>query len=145
MKDFNGRLWRTSEELNRYNYEIQYIPGRDNYLSDALSRINFDTLSKQPRLRIEQLLPEGFQVCKIDGGPDSLCWALATAKSWHEIDRNERNRWAKVEKTEVTLLREELVNEIRNNKTKYGISNEENRIQWNKYLCDQIELPDIFI
>ncbi|CAF2109304.1 unnamed protein product, partial [Rotaria magnacalcarata] len=145
MKDFNGRLWRTSEELNRYNYEIQYIPGRDNYLSDALSRINFDTLSKQPIIRSEQLLPEGFRVCKIEGGPDSLCWALATAKSWHEIDKDERNRWAKVEKSEVILLREELVNEIRNNKTKYGISNEENRIQWNKYLCDQIELPDVFI
>lgn len=44
MKDPNSKVVRMRLELNEYDFDIVYIPGKDNVEADALSRINFKNL-----------------------------------------------------------------------------------------------------
>ena len=38
-RDVNSRLWRWMNELEQYQYDIQYVSGKDNTLPDSLSRL----------------------------------------------------------------------------------------------------------
>lgn len=44
MKDPTSKLTRIRLDLEEYNFEIQYIKGKDNVCADALSRISIDNL-----------------------------------------------------------------------------------------------------
>ena len=75
MSRENSRLVRTISELEEYDYEIRYIPGKQNEAADTLSRIiNVD---KEDEEIAEDQLPKGLILLeKIDGGGNSMFEAL---------------------------------------------------------------------
>lgn len=55
MKDPSSRLTRIRLSLEEYNFEVQYIPGKENVAADALSRIDIEML-KELRLKAVHVL-----------------------------------------------------------------------------------------
>lgn len=49
MKDPNSKLTRMRLDLAEYDFDIEYIPGKDNVTADALSRIDFSDI-KNPKI-----------------------------------------------------------------------------------------------
>ncbi|CAF3518774.1 unnamed protein product [Rotaria socialis] len=121
MKDLNGRLYRTYEELSKLDYEIQYIPGRNNYLSDALSRIDFDTLSKKSLKEHKFKLPEGLKVIILPAHGNNLTEALCRGKLALDIQHCRIEDGAEIDEREPAEMRMKLINEVRNNPLKYAI------------------------
>jgi len=91
MSTTDGRIARTLEELNEYNFEIKHVSGRKNKIADALSRspalpeIEEDNQGEEllSPLEYDQHIPKGFTEIKVIGGGDSLfrCLALYSKKS----------------------------------------------------------------
>jgi hypothetical protein len=54
-KKLMGRMARWHEKLQDYNFKIVHVPGKDNGLADALSRMHQD--EEQEELRLMSLLP----------------------------------------------------------------------------------------
>ena len=77
MSRDNPRLMRTLNDLEEYNYTINYIPGSDNQAADTMSRIIEKISSDDSAKKIENELPNGFRVMeKIEGGGDTMFKAL---------------------------------------------------------------------
>ena len=75
QKHLSARLYRIYELLDTLDLTIEYVPGKCNVISDALSRLDEGsevTLSKDP-----VVLPENLEEYSIKGGGDSLTQALA--------------------------------------------------------------------
>ena len=71
MKEHGGRLARTLEDLGEFDFIIKYRPGAENYVADALSRMEETSAEGQTTPRSG--LPVGLRVKKeVPGGGDSL-------------------------------------------------------------------------
>ena len=76
MSRDNARLSRTLSELEEYDFEIKYRPGKDNEGADTLSRIITEVEVEENKVN-ENELPQGLKVTeKVEGGGDSLFKAL---------------------------------------------------------------------
>ena len=112
MKLVCARLARTVRELSDYNFEIRYVPGKQNCAADALSRIGMEPVSsadiKEPEL------PDGVVVDKqpAPGGGDSLFISL------HRTLQRARIRNLPDDPLQ---LREQIADETLNNASRYGI------------------------
>ena len=79
MSRDHARLSRTLSELEEYDFEIKYRPGKDNEGADTLSRIFNENIDSEEEPK-ETELPKGLKVIeKVDGGGDSLFDALLIA------------------------------------------------------------------
>jgi hypothetical protein len=113
MKIVCSRLARTVEELADYIFDILYVPGSLNTAADALSRINFSPVDIDTDG--DMSLPEGLIIygnC-IPGGGDSMFVSLHRCLS--------RLACTKPVPGAEQELREQLVDELQNNPTKYNI------------------------
>ena len=75
QKHLSSRLFRIYELLDSFEIIIEYVPGKCNVISDALSRVHEGSeieMSKDP-----VVLPEHLEEYLIKGGGDSLVQALA--------------------------------------------------------------------
>jgi hypothetical protein len=76
IKSVDARLLRTYEELNAGDYEIQYIPSKDNVVADPLSRmVEFPVSDSEVDPNYAVALDEEMLEI-IPGGPNSLFQAL---------------------------------------------------------------------
>jgi hypothetical protein len=76
IKSVDSRLMRTYEELNAGDYEIQYIPGKDNIVADPLSRIAEFPVSDSDVDPNFAVALDGEMLEMIPSGPNSLFQAL---------------------------------------------------------------------
>ena len=73
MQILDCRLARTLEDLSAFDYEIIYLPGRDNVVADLLSRLPTEVPPINVPAVDPQELPEGVYLMKtVPGGGDSL-------------------------------------------------------------------------
>ncbi|KAL7644588.1 UNVERIFIED_CONTAM: hypothetical protein RMT77_004125 [Armadillidium vulgare] len=82
MSMVDGRVARTWEELNEFDFEIRHIVGKSNFIADALSRSPVPDLPLQEQAnantRETEFIPPGFEMITIPGGGDALfmCFSL---------------------------------------------------------------------
>ena len=91
-KYLNSRIFRIYELLHGFDIQVEYIPGKTNVISDALSRINegYEVIGNAEQV----ILPEDLMEFNIQGGGDSLVRAFA--KSWLEDEGRHREVRLKV-------------------------------------------------
>ncbi|MEL7426338.1 MAG: reverse transcriptase domain-containing protein, partial [Bacteroidota bacterium] len=113
MRRFDDRLHRTLEDMNIGHYELEYVPGKNNVVADALSRARYPWTLPEDDSRVcwepsESL--DQFTRLEIKGGGDSLFVALGTLLG---------------EGTEFPLaLRDRVTTDIRKNPTRYGFQDD---------------------
>ena len=105
-KHLNSRIFRIYELLQSFDLQIEYLPGTQNVVSDALSRINETSAASECTEEIN--LPKDLVEIKIQGGGDSLVRAFAI--SWLEDELRH------------TEVRSKIVNEIKRNPNKYSFN-----------------------
>ena len=82
MSMVDGRVARTWEELNEFDFEIRHIVGKSNFIADALSRSPVPDLPLQEQANANtgetEFIPPGFEMITIPGGGDALfmCFSL---------------------------------------------------------------------
>ncbi|CAF2121868.1 unnamed protein product, partial [Rotaria magnacalcarata] len=146
MKLINTRLFRTAEEMACFDYKICYIPGKDNFYADIMSRLKYDQMIDKATKNHSDKIPDHMNVIEIPGGGDSLIHALSLILfEWkrqegkignYEIFSTEYNQ----------TLREKLQKHIYNNPERYGITlNKDNRREWQSYALQGVTLRDEFI
>ena len=113
MKRFDDRLHRTMEDLNIGQFELEYLPGQNNIVADALSRASYPwKLPEDHDTRVCQTTDEpeqGFQTVLIQGGADSFYRALGYLMSKDVAQGNE--------------IREIVVDVIKAKPVRYGYVN----------------------
>ena len=130
MRNVNSRLARTLTDLQEFDFEIQYIPGKENFIADGLSRNVVNS---------EILVEEGFDgdyflVYSPPGGPNCLVECLLTQvgkvkelmKIWKSLTVS-----SNVSTREKSLieLRTLLVEELLKSPKKYKIESKINLIK----------------
>ena len=75
QKHLSARLYRIYELLGTFDITIEYVPGKCNNISDALSRSS--EMDEIPIIKDPVILPEGVSEYLIIGGGDSLVRAIA--------------------------------------------------------------------
>ncbi|CAF4853343.1 unnamed protein product, partial [Rotaria socialis] len=146
MKLINTRLFRTAQELACFDYKICYLPGKDNFYADILSRLPYDEIIKKTSENYSDKLPDNCMAINIPGGGDSLIICLSKILfNFKKLDK-------KIDICEeysdkyVNSLREKLHKNILGNPNKYGINlTADNRKQWNAYGNPGENVPDQFI
>ena len=108
MKSVDNRLLRTYEDIQVGEYHIEYLKGSNNVIADTLSRNPLsEELSECDMQNFDR--PELCPKYIAEGGPnslfDSICWALTNSVITPEE------------------LREDVVNFLLDNLTKYGFTN----------------------
>src|SRR6201990_1502600 len=81
MSMVDGRVARTWEELNEYDFEIRHIVGKSNTIADALSRSPV-TIPSQGELSevnptFVEFIPMGFEQIEVPGGGDAVFRCLS--------------------------------------------------------------------
>ena len=73
----NPKISRTLEELMDIDYELKYVPGKDNVVADTLSR-SLVKADEHPMDSKEPIVPPGTSVVTVPGGGNSLfqCFSL---------------------------------------------------------------------
>ena len=112
MKLVSSRLARTHQELADYNFDIRYVPGSKNTAADVLSRMSV-ILPVSYESDQAQRLPEGLILDgpAAPGGGDSLFVSLLRTLS---------RKNCKLPNTTIEL-REQIVDEMLNNSSRYNI------------------------
>ena len=76
LKRFDDRLHRTLEDLNIGHYELQYLPGRNNVVADALSRAEYPwdlpVEEEYPIRQESEASINDFDIVRVNGGANSL-------------------------------------------------------------------------
>ena len=107
MSRLNARLMRTLNELSEFDYELRYLPGKDNKIADVLSHLpssSVDHLVQSP-----VAMPAGLVVIRtVPGGGDSLVESLFEVLMVYKFQHNSSLKLP----NSVSDLRNELVREI---------------------------------
>ena len=106
QKHLSARLYRIYELLDTLELTIEYVPGKCNVISDALSRLdegNEVTPSKDP-----VVLPENLEEYLIKGGGDSLTQALAHGLYGDEARHEE--------------VRKDIFSKVKNKPSAFGLT-----------------------
>ena len=119
MSLLNQRVARTLEEINDIDYELRYIPGKDNIIADALSRSLESTEDNKP-IETKPIVPSGMTEVKLHGGGDSLFQCLSLFLHGNQ-DEHLKNR-------------EQVMIHIQENRKMYNISTGRSQVEITRYL-----------
>ena len=120
MAGTNARIMRTLQELEEFNFEVRYRPGKDNQVADILSRIE-----KTPNLtkssEVTTAVPEGLHLIRcVQGGGNSLVESLWEVLRNHKFLRDSDTLLP----SDCQALREELAIELLSRPEFYGFHND---------------------
>ena len=122
MKNCSPRLLRLLDQLAEYTFDIFHISGLDNYISDALSRLEEYTSPDFFKRIIEEapaeIIPPGFIEKAVPGGTDSPFFTIQ-----YLIESLLGQKIALLD------LREILIDEILYHPEKYNLKGEEKKMQ----------------
>ena len=111
MKMVDSRLARTLEDLSEFSFQIRYLPGKENVLADAMSRVAGSPVDL-PNIEPSDGIPNGTQLLqRVNGGGDSLFESLFILLS--------RIRTQRKVPLSHHQLRRELIDELLSNLPKY--------------------------
>src|SRR5215469_5372391 len=116
---FNQRVARTLEEINDIDYELRYIPDKDNIIADALSRSLESTEDKTP-IETKSIIPSGTSEVKIPGGDDSLFQCLSLFLYGNQDEH--------------LKIREQVMIHIQDNRKMYNIPTGRSQVEITRYL-----------
>ena len=110
------RMARAYDYVAGFDFEVCYLPGKNNVLGDFLSRLNGTSPVEWQKLLADSLEeasdPEGFCVARVPGGGDSMILSLLKAMRHLTIIAKE---------TFPSDLRSQLVQEILEHPDRYGL------------------------
>src|SRR5215469_16072618 len=129
MRNVDSRLARTLNDLLEYDFEIEYLTGKDNVVADHLSR-NIVNSEMEINDSVEAdfsvlLSPPGRPVCMIDCLFDQIQRSLSLNNIWKSLLVEKNGLQEKPKK----FLRQLLVEELLKNPKKYKIGNKNRYIK----------------
>ncbi|CAF3664160.1 unnamed protein product [Rotaria socialis] len=146
MKLINTRLYRTAEELACFDFKICYIPGKDNFYADIMSRIKYDQMIEKATKNHADKIPDHMSVIEISGGGDSLISSLSLILFEWKRKEGKINNYETFSNEYNLKLREKLQRHIYNSPSRYGVTlTKDNRKEWQSYALEGVTLPDEFI
>ncbi|CAF4867748.1 unnamed protein product [Rotaria socialis] len=146
MKLINTRLFRTAEEMACFDYKICYIPGKDNFYADIMSRLKYDQMIDKATKNHADKIPDHTTVIEIPGGGDSLIHALSLILFEWKRQEGKISSYETYSNEFNLTLREKLQKHIYNNPERYGITlTKDNRREWQSYALQGVTLRDEFI
>ncbi|CAF2071999.1 unnamed protein product, partial [Rotaria magnacalcarata] len=122
MKLINTRLYRTAEELACFDFKICYIPGKDNFYADIMSRLKYDQMIEKATKNHADKIPDHMSIIEISGGGDSLISSLSLILFEWKRKEGKINHY-EIFNSEYNLkLREKLQKHIYNTPNRYGVT-----------------------
>src|SRR5215469_1868630 len=119
MSLLNQRVASTLEEINDIDYELIYIPGKDNIIAYALSRSLESTEDNTP-VEIKPTVPSGMTEVKLPGGGDSLFQCLSLFMHGNSDEH--------------LKIREQVMMHIQENRKMYNIPTGRSQVEITRYL-----------
>ena len=122
MKHACPRLMRAMERLSEYDYEVVHVSGKDNVISDWLSRLDGYVPSRYHERLLDGLgdeyVPPNMDELEVRGGAHALYETIVHAQGvQHGIV------------TEVNQVRRELIDEIINHPVKYNLRGSDQKLR----------------
>ena len=118
MKDIDGRIARTNEDLSELDYEIIYTPATQNEIADLMSRFPGSEILNEVEYYDPLQLPKGlYKIVNTPGGGDSLFESLLTG-----LKELSKEGWRGKLPTTALEMRKEVVDEALKHPEKMGLS-----------------------